>query len=57
MSDHRDQLPDDTSEKKSDPDALRVQEAPLKQQGDALACEIRPRGAETAHSPERPKPS
>ena len=57
MSDKREQPQYDSTEQKSDPDALRIQEGPLKQQGDALADHSSREKSEPAPQPERPRPN
>ena len=55
MNEKRDELVRDTSEQKSDPDALRVQDAPLKQQGDKLEADTTDRRPEGKRSADRSK--
>jgi len=57
VTEKRDEPLRDTSEQKSDPDALRVQEGPLKQQGDALADHPARDKSEPAPQPKRPQPN
>jgi len=55
MTDESRKIPPDTSTQKSDPDALQLQDGPLKQQGDKLEAASPDRHTEKPTNTKQPK--